>query len=123
MLAIVVAKASPRALGVLAVVHGWPTHVQLIAVRSPILTVCGAPVLVLEGHGNSVARVCPQLLNKLILVLGRPLAAEEGLNFVAAAEELAAVTPLRVGRVRPCNGARVAAIPGILSEPHWSWRP
>src|SRR5206468_2600792 len=81
-------------------------HVAIV-VELPLLVAVGAPPaaalvvpLVLEADRDPVSAEGPQLLPQGVVELLRPLPAEEGDDLVAAVEELVAVAPLRVRRVR-----------------------
>src|SRR3954469_8324451 len=76
-----------------------PSH-QALFVELPILVAIAAkPVagivvpFICKAHGNPVVAKPPDLLDQPILQLANPLAYEERLNSLAAANELGAVAP------------------------------
>src|SRR3954453_9171292 len=97
-----------------------PAHVALV-VELPLLVAVAAPPLarlvarlVLEAHGDPVARERPQVLAQRVLPLPLPLAGEERDDLRATVQELVAVAPLRVLRVGAGRGLGIARVPGVL---------
>ena len=86
---------------------------QLVAVRAEPAAAVVVP-LVLEAHGDAVLVQRPQLLDQAVLVLGGPLAAQELDDGRAAHNELGAVAPAAVRRVRSCDTLGIARVPRIL---------
>src|ERR1700712_4860473 len=101
-----------------------PAH-QAVAVELPVLVAVGAPPLaalvmplVLEAHRDVIAAEGPEILAQDVLVLALPLAQEEGMDLGAAAQELIAIAPLRVGRVGEHDATCIARVPRILRGLH-----
>ncbi len=74
-------------------------------------------VFIGKSHRDSVAGMCPNLLDKAVVKFPRPFARKKRLDFGAAADELSAVAPPAVRRVGERYPRRVAAVPGIFRKP------
>src|SRR5882757_6105589 len=99
-----------------------PSH-QALFVELPILVaIATKPVarivvpFICKAHGYAVVAKCPDLLDQSILQLANPLAYEERLNSLAAANELGAVAPDAIHRIGKRYFGRIARVPGILGE-------
>ena len=86
---------------------------MFVAVRAIPLSRSVAP-LILEAHRDAAVRERPQFFHQPVIQFLRPLAAQEFLDCFAAAEELSAVAPFRIRRVRQCDALGIARIPGIF---------
>src|SRR5688572_29693594 len=97
-------------------------HESLIVELPLFVTVRAKPVaavvvpFVREAHGDPVARKGPHFLDEAILQFALPLAMQERLDRLAAAEELRSIAPPAVQGVRQCDSRGIAAIPGILRQ-------
>src|SRR5271156_984984 len=74
--------------------------------------------LVLEPHRDAVVVEVPQALSQRIVEFALPLARQKRHDLVPADDVLAAVSPLRVGRVRVADALRVTGVPGVLGSLH-----
>jgi hypothetical protein len=97
-----------------------PTH-QAILIEFPVLVAVGAEpasrivvVLVREPDRDTIARVCPQLLDEPVVELPVPFACQELDDLGPSLEDLAAVSPLAVDRIRQRNAFGIAGVPAIL---------
>src|SRR5262245_42430989 len=90
----------------------------LVAVRAEPAPGCVVP-FVGEAHRNAVAVAGPQFLDQAIVELARPLALKESDDLAAASQELVAVAPYAVRRVGERDAQRLAAVPGVLGQPHF----
>src|SRR5829696_563156 len=96
------------------------TH-QAVLVEFPVLVAVGAePVsrivvaFVREPDRDTIARVCPQLLDEPVVELAIPFACQELDDLGPSLEDLAAVSPLAVDRIRQRNAFGIASVPGIF---------
>src|SRR5262245_16445375 len=71
-----------------------------------------------KAHGDAIPVAGPELLDEPVVELPGPLAHEELPDGLAAGEELGAVAPHAVGRVRERYALRVARVPGVLGHLH-----
>src|SRR5689334_15710813 len=92
---------------------------QAVGVEFPVLVAVAARPctlgilrLVGETHGDAVALESPKLLGEAVFALALPLALQEGRDGIAALQELAAIAPAAVHRVRLRDPGRVARVPG-----------
>src|SRR5215211_7190369 len=89
---------------------------------NPVVEVAAPPLsarvvrFVLEAHRDAVAGEAPQLLHEPVVELPGPLALEERDDLLTPLEELVAVAPLRVRRVRQRHLLGVAGVPGVLGR-------
>jgi hypothetical protein len=90
---------------------------ELVAVAAPPLAVDVVP-LVLEAHRDAVVGEGPERLAQRVVLLPLPLAAQERDDLVAAVQELRAVAPAGVRRVRGGDALGVAGVPGVLRGLH-----
>src|SRR5215211_8418895 len=87
---------------------------------NPVVEVAAPPLsarvvrFVLEAHRDAVSGEAPQLLHEPVVELPGPLALEERDDLLAPLEELVAVAPLRVRRVRQRHLLGIAGVPSVL---------
>lgn len=93
----------------------------LVAVRAVPLARRVVP-LVLEPHGDTVARVAPQLLHQAVVQLLLPLPGEELDYGLPPFEELRPIPPLAVHSVRGRTSHGVARVPSVLCCLHFRKR-
>src|SRR5829696_1822044 len=96
------------------------TH-QPVLVEFPVLVAVGAEpvsrivvVFVGEPDRNTIPCVCPQLLDEPVVELPVPFAGQKFDDLGPSLEDLAAVPPLAVNRVRQRDAFGIAGVPGIL---------
>src|SRR4029450_7006481 len=89
----------------------------LVAVASEPEAAVVAP-LVREAHRDAVPVERPELLDQAVVELSVPLAREECLDRLATLQELRAVPPATVDRVRERDARGIARVPGVLGEAH-----
>src|SRR5438045_1888632 len=96
---------------------------QALIVKLPIfVTVTPKPLpavvvpLIREAHRDSVLTKCPDLFNQSIVQLTLPFARQKGFDLSATLNELIAVSPAAVLRVRQGDAAGFSAVPGIFSH-------
>src|SRR5829696_4021193 len=97
-----------------------PAH-QAVLVEFPVLVAVGAEpgsrivvVFVREPDRDTIPRVCPQLLDEPVVELPIPFTGQELDDLGPSLEDLAAVSPLAVDRVRQRNALGIAGVPCIL---------
>src|SRR5690606_8342842 len=100
---------------------GLPPHHQPALVELPVLVAVAAVPgpgrivgLVLEAHGDAVARERPQRLAQGVVELALPLLGQELDDRVPAAQEPVPVAPDRVLAVGERHPVRIAGVPGVL---------
>src|SRR5580693_1965078 len=109
------------------VVDAGDTHShQAVLVELPVLVpIAAKPMpavvvpLVSESDRDTVAGECPQLLDQAIVELAVPFAYQEGLDGLAAAEELRAVAPAAVGRIGERHTLGIPGVPGVFGQAHF----
>src|SRR5690606_19691830 len=69
-----------------------------------------------EAHGDAVVVKGPDLFDQAILELRRPLAAQELDDLGAPRDELAAIAPPAVRRIRARDARGIARVPGVLGH-------
>src|SRR5262249_46115942 len=89
----------------------------LVAVRTPPLPRLVA-ALVLEAHRDPVPGERPERLLQPVALLAGPLALQERPDLLPSAQELVAVSPLRVLGVGEHHAVGVAGVPGVLGGLH-----
>src|SRR6476620_5584589 len=101
-----------------------PSH-QALVVELPILVAIAAkPVasivvpFICKTHGYPVVAKRPDLLDQPILQLSTPLACEEGLDGLAATNELSAVAPDAIHRIGKRYFGRIARVPRVFRHAH-----
>src|ERR671916_2844332 len=85
----------------------------IVPLRSPPASL-GVAALVLEPHRDPVLGEAPQVLLQPVVELPLPLPGQEVPDRLAPLEELVAVAPLRVLRIRHRHPFGVAAVPRVL---------
>src|SRR2546426_531451 len=88
---------------------------ELIAVGAKPLAGVVVP-FIFKRNGEAISVKSPERLLEAIVEFTVPFAAEEGLDFVSAVQELGTISPDGIVRVAEDDFFRVARVPHVLSR-------